>query len=43
VIRGVGRWPIVFRVRGERSWNYGRTKWVTRSGISAGVWMGTAP
>jgi hypothetical protein len=42
-IRDVGRWPIVFRVHGERSWNYSGSQWVRRSGISAGVWIGIVP
>ena len=40
VIRGTGRWPIVFTVHGERSWNYSDTQWVVRSAIGAGVSLG---
>jgi len=40
VIRGTGRWPLVFTVLGERSWNYSDTQWVRRSSIGAGVSIG---
>jgi hypothetical protein len=40
VIRGTGRWPLVFSIGGERSWNYSDTQKVTRSAISAGVMVG---
>jgi len=42
VIRGTGRWPLVFTVLGERSWNYGDTQWVRRSSIGAGVSVGAS-
>ena len=40
VIRGTGRWPIVFSIHGERSWNYSDAQWVVRSSIGAGVSVG---
>jgi hypothetical protein len=42
VIRGTGRWPLVFTVLGDRSWNYNDTQWVRRSSIGAGVSVGAS-
>jgi len=40
VIRGTGRWPLVFTVLGERSWNCREAQWVRRSSVGAGVSVG---
>jgi len=42
VIRGTGRWPIVFTFHGERSWNYSDTQWVVRSSVGLGVSTGAS-
>ena len=42
VVRGTGRWPLLFTIHGERSWNYSDTQWVVRSSIGVGVSIGAS-